>query len=200
MRGIIRAERGQKGSRGEAKVRSCSFPCLLTLLTRSVLVCCRPLSRLLSLCSVPFLPPGSGQKWALELVWALKSFGYQPSVALYLQPSVKGPPAATYRFTSLPWPREAGARSEERAAAHDPHQLTDHTWRSSYMCLVYTLKKTHFNIPVHTPLLCLDITLPARLVRRGGKMWRLWEAWLKTAHHFSRRARYNVKRQSGSFV
>ena len=57
------------------------------------------------------LPPGSGQKWAWALVWALKSFGYQPSVALYLQPSVKGPPAATHRSTSLPWPRRAGASS-----------------------------------------------------------------------------------------
>lgn len=62
------------------------------------------------------LPPGSGQKWAWALVWALKSFGYQPSVALYLQPSVKGPPAAARRSTSLPWLRGAGARSGDGLA------------------------------------------------------------------------------------
>lgn len=63
------------------------------------------------------LPPGSGQKRAWALVWALKSFGYQPSVALYLQPSVKGPPAATHRSTSLPWPRGAIARSGDGAGS-----------------------------------------------------------------------------------
>lgn len=85
---------------------SCSFPRLLTLLTNPV-----PLSLFCA-----FLPPGSGKKWARALVdWALKSFGYHPSVALYLQPSVKGPPAAIHRSTSLPWPRGAGARSGDGA-------------------------------------------------------------------------------------
>lgn len=43
--------------------------------------------------------------WAVMGLSARLSFevlGYQPSVELYLQPSVKGPPAAAHRSTSLP--------------------------------------------------------------------------------------------------
>lgn len=74
---------------------------------------CLMLSPFSALC---LLPPGSGQKWAWALIWALKSFGYQPSIALYLQPSVKGPPAAGRHSTSLQWPRGAGARTGDGLA------------------------------------------------------------------------------------
>lgn len=143
------------------------------------------------------LPPGSGQKWASAFYWALKSFGFQPSVALYLQPSVKGPPAATHRSTSLPWPRGSGARSGD-GAGRGTHWLViaEPVAVSLLMNMSVCTPTTPTSvaqsscstqsIAVHFIILSISIlTLPPCLLQsEEKKVWGLREAWLKPAKPF----------------
>lgn len=179
MREIIREQKlDKKAAEGEAKVRSCSFPCLLTLLTRSALVCCSLLSRLLSLslsalclfASWLWTEMGFRARLSFEVLWLSAKRSAVPAAICEGAASSHLSlhfPSMTKRGRSQKW---RGGSGTWCTLADRPHMkepidvLRIYHKNSALSSMTIHSVPAHFNIPVNTPPLCLYIILPVRLV------------------------------------